>query len=90
MVKIRLKRMGAAKRPYYRIVVTYSRSPRDGRFIDEVGVYQPLVKEEENQVKVDAEKVKKWFLDGAQPTNIVRKLLNKKQFKFDRAELLKK
>ena len=70
--------MGAAKRPYYRIVVTDSRSPRDGRFIEEVGVYQPLVKEEENQVKFDAEKVKKWFLNGAQPTNIVRKLLNKK------------
>ena len=87
MVKIRLKRMGAVKRPYYRIVVTDSRNPRDGRFIEEVGVYQPLVKEEENQVKVDAEKVKKWFLNGAQPTNIVRKLLNKKQFKFDRAQL---
>ena len=81
--------MGAAKRPYYRIVVTDSRNPRDGRFIKEVGVYQPLVKEEENQVKVDAEKVKKWFLNGAQPTNIVRKLLNKKQFKFDRAQLEK-
>ncbi|MBO5288054.1 MAG: 30S ribosomal protein S16 [Spirochaetales bacterium] len=89
LVKIRLKRMGAAKRPYYRIVVTDSRSPRDGRFIEEVGVYQPLVKEEENQVKFDAEKVKKWFLNGAQPTNIVRKLLNKKQFKFDRAQLKK-
>ena len=89
MVKIRLKRMGAAKRPYYRIVVTDSRNPRDGRFIEEVGVYQPLVKEEENQVKVDAEKVKKWFLNGAQPTNIVRKLLNKKQFKFDRVQLEK-
>lgn len=89
MVKIRLKRMGAAKRPYYRIVVTDSRSPRDGRFIEEVGVYQPLVKEEENQVRFDAEKVKKWFLNGAQPTNIVRKLLNKKQFKFDRAQLKK-
>lgn len=89
MVKIRLKRMGATKRPYYRIVVTDSRSPRDGRFIEEVGVYQPLVKEEENQVKFDAEKVKKWFLNGAQPTNIVRKLLNKKQFKFDRAQLKK-
>lgn len=90
MVKIRLKRVGTTKRPYYRIVVTDSRSPRDGRFIEEVGIYQPLVKEEENQVKVDVEKVKKWFLNGAQPTSIVRKLLNKKQFKFDRAQLLKK
>ncbi len=90
MVKIRLKRVGTTKRPYYRIVVTDSRSPRDGRFIEEVGTYQPLVKEEENQVKVDVEEVKKWFLNGAQPTNIVRKLLNKKQFKFDRTQLLKK
>lgn len=90
MVKIRLKRVGTKFKPHYRIVVTDSRSPRDGKFIEEVGIYQPTAKEEENQVKVDIEKVKKWFLNGAQPTNIVRKLLNKKQFKFDRAQLLKK
>lgn len=89
MVKIRLKRMGTTKKPYYRIVVADSRSPRDGRFIDQIGIYHPISKEEK-QVKFDAEKVKKWFLNGAQPTNIVRKLLNKENFRFDRELLQKK
>lgn len=89
MVKIRLKRMGTAKRPYYRIVVADSRSPRDGRFIDQVGVYHPIAVESE-QIKFDAEKVAKWFLNGAQPTDVVKKLLNKKQFRFDKDLLAKK
>lgn len=81
MVKIRLKRMGTKKRPFYRIVVADSRSPRDGRFIEQVGVYHPLV-EGKNQVIFDSEKLEKWYKNGAQPTNIVRKLLNKKNFYF--------
>lgn len=88
MVKIRLRRMGAAKRPYYRIVVADSRSPRDGRFIEQVGIYQPITVEGQ-QVKFDREKLKKWVLDGAQPTEIVRKLLNKEDFRFDREILTK-
>lgn len=88
MVKIRLKRMGTAKRPYYRIVVADSRSPRDGRFIEQVGVYHPI-SVEGTQVTFDKEKVKKWVLDGAQPTDIVKKLLNKQNFRFDRDLLIK-
>lgn len=74
-VKIRLKRMGAKKRPFYRIVVADSRFPRDGRFIEEIGYYNPLV----NPVdcKIDDEKAKKWIGNGAQPTDTVRALLKK-------------
>jgi small subunit ribosomal protein S16 len=72
-VKIRLRRMGAKKAPFYRIVVADSRYPRDGRFIEEIGYYNPM--EEPKVVKVDVEKAKKWIDNGAQPTDTVRDLL---------------
>lgn len=75
MVKIRLRRMGAKKNPYYRIVVADSRSPRDGRCIEEIGSYDPLTNPA--KVTVDAEKVKTWIKNGAQPTDTVRGLLKK-------------
>lgn len=71
-VKIRLKRMGAKKKPFYRIVVTDSRCPRDGKFIEEIGYYNPLV--EEKTVKVDSEKVQQWIKNGAKPTDTVDRL----------------
>ncbi len=74
-VKIRLRRMGAKKAPFYRIVVADSRYPRDGRFIEEIGYYNPLTNPAE--VKVDAEKVQKWIGNGAQPTDTVKSLLKK-------------
>jgi small subunit ribosomal protein S16 len=73
MVKIRLKRIGAKKKPYYRIVVADSRSPRDGKFIEQIGTYNPLT--DPSEVKVDVEKAKKWLSTGAQPTETVKKLL---------------
>ena len=75
MVKIRLRRMGSKKKPFYRIVVADSRSPRDGRFIEEIGYYNPIAKPEA-EVKIDAEKAAKWLGNGAQPTDIVKKLFN--------------
>ncbi len=75
MVKIRLRRMGAKKAPYYRIVVADSRSPRDGRFIEEIGTYDPL--SETNSLRVDTERAKYWIANGAQPTDTVRALLKK-------------
>lgn len=72
-VKIRLRRMGAKKAPFYRIVVADSRYPRDGRFIEEVGYYDPT--KEPSVIKVDAEKVEKWISSGAQPTDTVKALL---------------
>jgi small subunit ribosomal protein S16 len=75
MVKIRLKRMGAKKAPFYRIVVADSRYPRDGRFIEEIGYYDPCT--EPATVKVDAEKATKWIANGAQPTETVAALLKK-------------
>ena len=75
MVKIRLKRMGAKKAPFYRIIVADSRSPRDGRFIEELGTYNPLTNPAE--IKVDAERVHQWVKNGAQPTDTVRALLKK-------------
>ena len=72
-VKIRLRRMGAKKAPFYRIVVAESRYPRDGRFIEEIGYYDPT--KEPTVVKVDAEKAKQWIANGAQPTDTVRKIL---------------
>ena len=75
MVKIRLKRMGAKKSPFYRIIVADSRSPRDGRFIEELGTYNPLTNPAE--IKVDAERVHQWVKNGAQPTDTVRGLLKK-------------
>lgn len=74
-VKIRLRRMGAKKAPFYRIVVADSRFPRDGRFIEEIGYYNPL--EEPSVVKVDAEKAKAWIANGAQPTDTVKVLFKK-------------
>ena len=74
-VKIRLRRMGAKKSPYYRIVVADSRYPRDGRFIEEIGMYNPL--KEPAEVKVDAEKAKQWISNGAQPTDTVKAILKK-------------
>ena len=73
MVKIRLRRMGAKKSPYYRIVVADSRSPRDGRCIEEIGTYNPLT--EPVAITVDADKAKTWIQNGAQPTDTVRGLL---------------
>ena len=73
MVKIRLRRMGAKKAPYYRIVVADSRSPRDGRCIEEIGTYNPLT--EPATITVDAEKAQTWIKNGAQPTDTVRTLL---------------
>lgn len=74
-VKIRLRRMGAKKAPFYRIVVADSRYPRDGRFIEEIGYYDPT--KEPSVVKVDAEKAKKWMENGAQPTDTVKDILKK-------------
>ncbi len=75
-VKIRLKRMGTKKRPYYRIVVMDSRAPRDGRTIDEVGFYHPI-ETEDKQVSIKEDKVKEWLGKGARPTITVKRLLNK-------------
>ena len=72
-VKMRLKRMGQKKAPFYRVVVADARSPRDGRFIDEVGYYDPTV--EPSVIKFDEENTKKWLANGAQPTDRVAKLL---------------
>lgn len=72
-VKIRLARHGAKKRPYYRIVVADSRAPRDGRFIEEVGRYNPCT--EPTMIKFDMEKIDKWIANGAQPTDTVARLL---------------
>lgn len=80
MVKIRLKRMGANKKPFYRIVVADSRYPRDGRFIEEIGCFNPITEPE--TVKIDEEKANKWLATGAQPTDTVKRLLKK-------AEILK-
>ena len=74
-VKIRLRRMGAKKAPYYRLVVADSRFPRDGRFIEEIGFYDPT--KEPIVLKIDADKAKKWLATGAQPTDTVRALLKK-------------
>ena len=76
-VKIRLRRMGAKKAPFYRIVVADGRYPRDGRFIEEIGYYDPT--KEPSVVKVDADKAKTWIQNGAQPTETVRGLLKKVQ-----------
>jgi small subunit ribosomal protein S16 len=75
MVKIRLKRIGAKKAPFYRLVVADSRYPRDGRFLEEIGYYNPNTNPSE--VKVDVEKAKDWLRKGAQPTDTVRALLKK-------------
>ena len=71
-VKIRLRRMGAKKAPFYRVIVADERSPRDGKFIDEIGYYNPL--RDPAEIKIDAEKAEKWLNNGAQPTEVVAKL----------------
>lgn len=74
-VKIRLKRMGAKKAPFYRVVVADSRFPRDGRFIEEIGTYNPLT--DPAEIKIDNEAAQKWMKNGAQPTDTVRALLKR-------------
>lgn len=74
-VKIRLRRMGAKKAPFYRVVVADSRYPRDGRFIEEIGYYNPMTNPA--TVKIDMEKAEKWISNGAQPTDTVKALLKK-------------
>ena len=74
-VKIRLKRMGAKKTPFYRVVVADSRSPRDGRFIEEIGIYDP--RQDPAMIKIDGEKAQHWIANGAQPTDTVRSLLRR-------------
>ena len=76
MVKIRLRRMGAKKAPYYRIIVADSRCPRDGRFIEELGTYDPMA-EGEQRIKVDMERAQYWIANGAQPTETVKTLFKK-------------
>jgi small subunit ribosomal protein S16 len=75
-VRIRLKRFGTKKKPYYRIVVMDSRSPRDGRVLEEIGLYHPIEKPEK-QVLVDEAKVQSWMAHGATPSNTVKQLLNR-------------
>ncbi|EIT85060.1 30S ribosomal protein S16 [Fictibacillus macauensis ZFHKF-1] len=88
-VKIRLKRMGQKKAPFYRVVVADSRAPRDGRFIEEIGYYNPLVKPAE--VKINEEQALKWMLDGAKPSDTVRNLFSDAGLmeKFHNAKLQK-
>lgn len=74
-VKIRLKRMGAKKSPFYRVVIADARSPRDGKFIEEIGYYNPLTNPAD--IKIDMDKAKKWLDNGAQPTETVKSLLKK-------------
>lgn len=75
MLKIRLRRMGQIHAPYYRVIVADSRSPRNGKFIEEIGTYNPCV--EPSEIKIDAEKAKQWISNGAQPTESVAKLLKR-------------
>ena len=77
MVKIRLRRLGAKKAPFYRVVVADSRFPRDGRFIEEIGTYNPM--RDPAEINIDAEKAKAWIANGAQPTDTVRYLLKKSE-----------
>ena len=79
MVKIRLKRFGSKKRPYYRIVVQDSRKPRDGTTIEEIGIYHPI-EAEEKQIAFKEDRACYWLSVGAQPTDTVRKIFNKKNF----------
>jgi small subunit ribosomal protein S16 len=75
MVKIRLKRMGAHKKPFYRVIVADSRTPRNGKFIEEIGTYDPL--KSPSEIIIDNEAAKRWLANGAQPTDTVRALLKK-------------
>ncbi len=83
-VKIRLKRFGTKKRPYYRIVVMDSRAPRDGRTLEEVGLYHPI-ETEDKQVVLKEDRIKEWIGKGAQPTATVKKLLNKREIFIERS-----
>ncbi len=83
-VKIRLKRFGTKKRPYYRIVVMDSRAPRDGRTLEEVGLYHPI-EAEDKQVVLKEDRIKEWIGKGALPTATVKKLLNKQEIFIDRS-----
>lgn len=89
-VKMRLKRMGAKKRPFYRIVVADSRAPRDGKFIEEIGYYNPI--ETPAVVKIDEEKAQNWLIKGAIPTDTVRDLLSRQGImkKFHESKMTKK
>ncbi|MCE5255533.1 MAG: 30S ribosomal protein S16 [Spirochaetaceae bacterium] len=80
-VKIRLKKFGAKARPYYRIVVMDTRSPRDSRTIDEIGLYHPI-EVEDQQIRIDEEKAKYWLSKGALPSDTVRSLFNKKNIQI--------
>jgi len=84
LVKIRLRRMGGKKHPFYRLVVADSRSPRDGRFIEHLGYYDPMT--EPVQVKIDADKVIRWLQQGAQPSDAARSLLKREGILERRAE----
>ena len=75
MVKIRLKRVGAKKAPFYHIVVADSKSPRDGKIIEQIGTYNPMV--EPSEIKIDIEKAQKWLKNGAKPTDTVKNLMEK-------------
>ena len=75
MVKIRLRRMGAKRAPFYRVVVADSKYPRDGRFIEEIGTYNPMT--DPAEINIDAEKAAKWLSNGAQPTDTVKDLFKK-------------
>lgn len=88
-VRIRLKRMGAHKRPFYRLVVSDSRSPRDGRFIEEIGTYNPLT--QPAQVEINEDSALKWLQNGAQPSDTVRNLFSKQGImkKFHESKLQK-
>lgn len=83
-VKIRLKRFGSKRRPYYRIVVMDSRAPRDGRTLEEVGIYHPI-ETEDKQVVLKEDRIKEWIGKGAQPTATVKKLLNKREIFIERS-----
>ncbi len=83
-VKIRLKRFGSKRRPYYRIVVMDSRAPRDGRTLEEVGLYHPI-EAEDKQVVLKEDRIKEWIGKGAQPTATVKKLLNKREIFMERS-----
>jgi len=84
LVKIRLRRMGAKKHPFYRLVVADARSPRDGRFIEHLGYYDPMT--DPVKVKIDADKVMKWLQQGAQPSEAARSLLKREGILERRAE----
>jgi small subunit ribosomal protein S16 len=85
-VKIRLKRYGTKKRPFYRLVVVDSRKPRDGRTIEEVGLYHPI-EVEGKQLRIKEDRVQEWIRKGARPTDTVRRLLNKNELKSQKEEL---